>query len=135
MTETERHEELMKFMTSFRTSMEKSIKDTNDKLDDKLKIKNTRIDDVNNKIDNNEGDSATILQCMDRRLLLLEKEMRMTALRKEGREEDSTRMEDKNHKNCVDEDKNRKNCDAKSVEKSAEKAEHVEKHRRKKIYE
>ena len=90
----ERHNQLMRFMTDFRTSVETkvsnvedSIKETNAKLEEKMRTMNEEVRKMNSKFDKHEEDERDVLERMDERLRLLEVEMKKSSLSKEKREE------------------------------------------------
>ena len=96
-----RHNQIMKFMTDFRASVESSvakvetkvskvedsIKETNVKLDEKMRIMNKEVKNINRKFDRHEEEEKDVLGRMDERLRLLEEEMKKSSLSKEKREE------------------------------------------------
>ena len=77
--ETERHEQLVNFMTSFKLSvesMQENIKDTNKKLDAKMEEMNTEIRGIKTKM-NEDGDQTKLAQRrMEERLDKLEIKMK-----------------------------------------------------------
>ena len=93
--EEQRHEELMKFMNTFKLSIEERFKDTNEKLDDKLNDMKEQMNDMNNKIEQNDGDTKKILKRMNERMKQLEDEMKKTAERKDDRGEVHRELEKK----------------------------------------
>ena len=81
--EEQRHEQLMKFMTSFRDSIEANIKVTNQKieytnkkLDSKFEELNEEMKELSTKVNKNEAQERAAAKRMDDRLDSLEDEMR-----------------------------------------------------------
>ena len=81
-TDIERHQQLMNFMTDFRSSVTEQIKATNDKIDSKLDVINSDMEEMKAQISDNETRSIR----MDNRLILLEEQMKKSATLKENRE-------------------------------------------------
>ena len=83
--EISRHNQLMSFMTDFRGSVEKSIKDTNDKLDRQMREVSKEVNEMNTKLAEHENEERSRMERMDERLKMLEKEMKRTSLVKQRR--------------------------------------------------
>ena len=66
--EEKRPEQLMLFMTNFKTSMEKNMTIANNKIDKKIDRICEDMKEMNGKIENNENKSVVVLERMDQRL-------------------------------------------------------------------
>ena len=84
--EAKRHQQLMDFMTSFRSSMETNMKENNDKLDVKIDNVGKEVKEINGRLTKHENDEKRVLNRMEARLTMLEKEMKKTNLNKQNRE-------------------------------------------------
>ena len=92
--EENRHVELMKFMSSFRSSMknnmekmENNIRETNTKLDSRLEEMSGQMKSLNTRIDNKEVSDKEIQEIMEGRMQQLESEMKKSGEQKQKREE------------------------------------------------
>ena len=88
MSEEERHNKLMKFMTSFRESMEKDIKETNKKLDSNMEVLNVEMKELKTTIDENKEQANDVFARMDKRLNEIETKMSNYSELKEKRKTD-----------------------------------------------
>ena len=85
--EEQRYSHLLSFMTEFRSSMEKNISKTNDKLDAKLEEIGVEVKEIHEKIDKNEDKAKEAMLRMDDRLKELENEMKKASVRNVRRDE------------------------------------------------
>ena len=89
----ERHNQIMSFMTSFRTSVESNIKnveskllETNQKLDAKMDEMGHKVKALTDKMEQNDLNNAEAQKRMDDRLVKLEREMRKVCETKSRRD-------------------------------------------------
>ena len=86
MNTDEKHNQLMSFMAAFKQSIENiegNIKDTNRKLDKKLEHIDKEISDIKDKIEGNQDKASAVIGRMDKRLNMLEQEMKSFNMNKE----------------------------------------------------
>ena len=75
----------MDFITAFHSSVETSIKNTNDKLDQKMDIIDKEMKDINKRLDKHEEEEHNVQGRMEQRLILLEAKMKKSDFNKEHR--------------------------------------------------